>query len=222
PVAEALEPHTYMWNAVVDVAATAVWELTARDLAPRFRQLARTALATGSGLLGSNELTLARLLALTGGQAAAREQFARARTGLEADGRRPLRAIVDHDEALVLLGARPPDRLGAAPLLSAALDQFEALGMDAWAAHARALRDGVRLAAWGPTPGAAVDRLTERELEVLRLIAAGRTNGEIANALVISVRTAEHHVANVDAKIGARGRAEAVAYAVGRGIAASR
>jgi DNA-binding CsgD family transcriptional regulator len=57
---------------------------------------------------------------------------------------------------------------------------------------------------------------------VLRLIAAGRTNREIADALVISVRTAEHHVANVYAKIGARGRSDAVAYAVGRGLAASR
>ena len=56
--------------------------------------------------------------------------------------------------------------------------------------------------------------LTPREVEVLRLIAAGRTSKEIAIALVISVPTVERHVTNLYRKIGARGRAAATAYAL--------
>ena len=49
---------------------------------------------------------------------------------------------------------------------------------------------------------------------MLRLLAVGLSNREIAERLVISVRTAEHHLANAYAKIGARGRSEALAYAL--------
>ena len=60
--------------------------------------------------------------------------------------------------------------------------------------------------------------LTAREAEVLRLLAGGRSNREIAAALGLSVRTAERHVANVYAKLGAHGRAAAAAYAVRHGL----
>jgi pimeloyl-ACP methyl ester carboxylesterase/DNA-binding CsgD family transcriptional regulator len=56
--------------------------------------------------------------------------------------------------------------------------------------------------------------LTAREVEVLRHLAGGRTNDEIAKELFVSVRTVERHVANIYAKIGARGRANATAYAL--------
>ena len=61
--------------------------------------------------------------------------------------------------------------------------------------------------------------LSRRESEVLRLIAAGRTNREIAEALFLSVRTVERHITNVYAKIGARGRADATAFALRHGLA---
>jgi DNA-binding NarL/FixJ family response regulator len=57
-------------------------------------------------------------------------------------------------------------------------------------------------------------RLTERELEVLRLLADGHSNREIAEQLVLSTRTVERHIENVYAKIGVNGRAAATAYAV--------
>jgi DNA-binding CsgD family transcriptional regulator len=60
----------------------------------------------------------------------------------------------------------------------------------------------------------ATDRLTPREAEVLRLLAAGRSNREIAIELVISLRTVEHHIASIYGKIGARRRADAVTYAL--------
>jgi predicted ATPase/DNA-binding CsgD family transcriptional regulator len=60
--------------------------------------------------------------------------------------------------------------------------------------------------------------LSQREAEVLRLIAAGRTNREIADALFLSVRTVERHITNLYAKIDARGRADATAFALRHGL----
>ena len=56
--------------------------------------------------------------------------------------------------------------------------------------------------------------LSRRELEVLRLVAAGRTSHEIAAELFISTRTAEHHIANIYTKIGVSNRAAATRWAV--------
>ncbi|TMG02516.1 MAG: alpha/beta fold hydrolase [Chloroflexi bacterium] len=56
--------------------------------------------------------------------------------------------------------------------------------------------------------------LTAREVEVLRLIAAGRTNLEISRELVLSLRTVARHITNIYGKIGARGKADATAYAI--------
>ena len=61
--------------------------------------------------------------------------------------------------------------------------------------------------------------MTSVEQELLGLVAQGLTNREIAERLVISVRTAEHHLANAYGKIGVRGRAEAVAYALRHDLA---
>ena len=64
--------------------------------------------------------------------------------------------------------------------------------------------------------------LTAREVEVLRLIAAGRTNKEIADELVLSLATVERHNSNIYAKIGARGRTDATAYALKHGLIRGR
>ncbi|HSL09973.1 MAG TPA: HD domain-containing phosphohydrolase [Actinomycetota bacterium] len=60
--------------------------------------------------------------------------------------------------------------------------------------------------------------LSEREVEVLRLVSRGRSNKEIAAELVISVRTAEHHVQHIYGKIGASTRASAAMFAMEHGL----
>ena len=64
-----------------------------------------------------------------------------------------------------------------------------------------------------PLPHAAYG-LSRREAEVLELLAAGRSNAEIADALFISRRTVTTHVSNLYAKLGAASRAEAIAFAL--------
>jgi two-component system, NarL family, response regulator LiaR len=75
------------------------------------------------------------------------------------------------------------------------------------------LRDGRGVRA-APPPSS----LTPRELEILRLIADGRENAEIAELLVISPSTAKNHVANVLEKLGAQNRVQAAVYAVRNGL----
>ena len=61
--------------------------------------------------------------------------------------------------------------------------------------------------------------MSPREIEVLRLLANGETNSQIAASLEISINTVERHVANLYRKIDARGRADATAWAIRNGVA---
>jgi two-component system, NarL family, response regulator NreC len=75
---------------------------------------------------------------------------------------------------------------------------------------------GARLAA-EPEAGSP-DDLSDRELEVLRLIALGHTNNEIAERLFLSVRTVESHRAHIQQKLAMTTRSELVRYAIDRGL----
>ncbi len=77
---------------------------------------------------------------------------------------------------------------------------------------------GARLATSEPEPGAMPDDLSPREVEVLRLIAVGHTNGEIASQLFLSVRTVESHRAHIQQKTQKSSRAELVSYARDNGL----
>ncbi len=76
---------------------------------------------------------------------------------------------------------------------------------------------GARLAAGEATPDPGAETLSAREHEVLRLLALGHTNQEIAGMLFISVRTAETHRARIMQKLGLATRAEIVRYALESG-----
>ena len=73
---------------------------------------------------------------------------------------------------------------------------------------------GARLATEQPAPQGPPDDLSEREVEVLRLIALGHTNNEIAGKLYLSVRTVESHRAHIQQKLRLSTRAELVRYAL--------
>ena len=77
---------------------------------------------------------------------------------------------------------------------------------------------GGLIAAAPDTPAGPPDNLTEREVEVLRLVALGHTNAEISQQLYLSVRTVESHRAHIQQKAGRSTRAELVAYAREHGL----
>jgi len=110
------------------------------------------------------------------------------------------------------------DRDGAAERLRSAAGLASSLGAVLLAEQIALLGRRGRIVLDGvPDRGPADSGLTGRELEVLRLVAAGRSNREIANELFISPKTASVHVSNILGKLGAasRGEAAARAYALG-------
>ena len=89
-----------------------------------------------------------------------------------------------------------------------------------WLQRLARLRAGAHQG-FAPDPLAAAEGLSHREVEVLSLVAAGRSNQEIADALVLSVRTVERHLAHVYDKLGVGGksaRAVASAYGIAHGL----
>ena len=76
---------------------------------------------------------------------------------------------------------------------------------------------GAKLAT-DPTDGGPPDELTPREVEILGLLANGYMNPEVAEQLVLSVRTVETHRANIQRKTGISSRAELIAYAKANGL----
>ena len=89
--------------------------------------------------------------------------------------------------------------------------------------YSAALSDGfdipeLQLQARRPEQKTGVDTLTPREREVLQLIAEGRTNQQIADELVVSVKTVEAHKAHIMDKLKAKSRTDLIRYALRRGI----
>lgn len=130
----------------------------------------------------------------------------------------PLAARVQAEYARLLLNrARREDRERARALRDAAIATARELGLGRVTRLVESLpADGSLPATTARTspPGG----LTAREAEVLALLAAGRTNQEIADALTVSPFTVARHITNLYGKIGARGRADATAYALRHGL----
>jgi DNA-binding CsgD family transcriptional regulator len=128
---------------------------------------------------------------------------------------RPMIAMSREGQARALVALdRPGDRPQAQTLLGEAAATAKELGIHGLADRANALLG--ELAA--PAAPAWPARLTGREVEVLRLIAAGHSNRAIAQALFISPNTVLRHVSNIFTKTGVANRAEAAAYATRHGL----
>lgn len=186
--------------AQVEVALAAGDRDRAGHAADEMEQIAD---ATGQTLLEAMAATARGAVLLAGGEAAAARERLRAARGWWLDLGLP------YEEGLARL------LLAAA---SRAEHDAETARLEARAARAVFARlgvaDGVReadalLAGEERFPG----RLTAREVEVLRLVAAGKTNREIAADLVVSTHTVARHLNNIFAKLGVSSRAAATAFA---------
>lgn len=186
--------------------AVAAGEVAARiaavaDLTGSVRHQGEAALAAGKAVsLRSPRAAVAhfRRAALAFSQASMALPAARSRLLLA-------RALAESDAGLAVTEARSAraafDRLGATAEADAASAFLRQLGVRS-----------------SPGPRRA-GRLSEREQEVLRLIAHGMSNPEIADRLFISPKTAGHHVSSILRKLDLRSRAEAAAYAAVHGTA---
>jgi two-component system response regulator NreC len=139
-----------------------------------------------------------------------------------------LRAASPGTRVVVLTAQQDPSfageamRLGAAgyvPKEAAGRQLLRAIRMVAEGGTYLEPRLGARLAAGVAAARRAAPELTEREVEVLRLIARGHTNREMAERLYLSIRTVESHRARIQRKLGRSSRSDLVKYAVERGLA---
>ncbi len=147
-----------------------------------------------------------RAALLLGAAEAAREQLGVA-VVLPADRAARERAVAMVRAALGEPGLRAAWSAGRGHPLATAIAEVQAMALPTAAGEETGDHHGVRL--------------SPREQEVLGLVAAGKADREIAEALYISVRTAEGHVARLLAKLGAPTRAAAVRTAVAAGLAVS-
>ena len=122
----------------------------------------------------------------------------------------------DYADALCQRGG-PGDRERAVALLDESLAISTELGMRPLMERTQSRREAVETQP--ATPATYPDGLTQREVEVLRLLALGRNNREVAEELVISLRTVAHHVTSILTKTGAANRTEAARYAIRNDIA---
>ena len=172
-------------------------------------------LATGDTSAARDAVDELRQVAATLGSSLLRAHAARAAGAvLKAEGD-PKNALVELRRAFSgfqALGVRY-DAARARVLIAetcATLGDFEAASMES--AAARAVLDLLM-----PTP-TSLEGLTQRELEILRLLASGKTNRGISQSLVISEKTVASHVSHIFTKIGVTSRSAATAYAYDHGL----
>lgn len=203
------------------VAALALWvevELARGGIDPACAAAgaleARAAVRADRRTAGHAALAAGRVAAAEGDVAAAESALARAIDRFAGAGMPYEAARARLDLAILNAATRPES---AALDAAAAADVLERLGAAPAAGAAAALAR--RLGAPARTGPRDLGVLTRREREVLVLLAAGLSNAEIAQRLVISPKTASHHVSNVLGKLGLRTRAAAAAHAA-RGLSA--
>jgi class 3 adenylate cyclase/DNA-binding CsgD family transcriptional regulator len=170
-------------------------------------------LGSGIACCGSADRYLGLLSTTMGRWSEAQQHFEEA---LAMNGRIDARVPLAHTQndyaAMLLARSEAGDRERAISLLRESLESAREIGMRALEEHVARRLDEL-------SGASAPDELTAREMEVLRLIAIGRSNADIATALSISLNTVATHVRNILAKTGCANRTEAAAYAMRRGLA---
>jgi DNA-binding CsgD family transcriptional regulator len=216
PILATLPLREYTVNGGVAVVARAAWET--QDPTHAAKLLARTHQLLADGItasaFGPLAATAGQLSSLAGDDAAATSWFATARQELDAQDLPPLRALVAFDE---LRAARRAGREPSDQAIAAVDAAFTELSMTGWRTRLDRWRAG-DAAPERTRRTEAPDGLSPREVEVLRLLAAGGSNKGIARDLYLSPATVQRHVANIYLKIDARNRAEATTYAHRHGI----
>jgi ATP/maltotriose-dependent transcriptional regulator MalT len=191
----------------------------AGDLAAAERardELRRIAAALGTASLGASAAAAEGTLLRRGGDApGAVSRFEAAVGGYEESGApfETARARLDLAEALAATG----EAAGARREVNRALETFSALGAERDAQRARDALDRLEPPVRSKRP-AGGPPLTGRQLEILRLVAQGLSNPEIAARLRLSDHTVKRHVANLLTKLHLSSRAAAAAYAARQGL----
>ena len=169
-------------------------------------------LGAGIACCGSADRYLGLLSTVIARWPEAQEHFEAALAMNERIGARVALAHTQHDYAAMLLTrGEAGHRERAISLLQSSLESAREIGM-------RALEEGVAKRLDELSGPSTPDDLTAREAEVLRLIAIGRSNADIATVLSISLSTVATHVRNILAKTGCANRTEAAAYAIRHGL----
>lgn len=200
-------------DAKVGLALVAVVQGDAQSAAEQYRELE----GYPHLMLPNMKCHLGRVLGLLsrtmGDHVAAARHFEQTLTFCRKAGYAPELGWTCHDYAETMLSAPGGlDGTKVRELLAEGAPIAERLGMKPLAARLAGQRE--KLAARRGDQPEFPNGLTARQAEVLRLIADGKTNREIAVQLVLSQRTVQRHIADVYAKIGARNRAEATAFAL--------
>jgi DNA-binding CsgD family transcriptional regulator len=193
-------------RAAVEILLAANDAAAARNAA---EELTRTANAIDAPFLRAASFAAAGAVALADGDPSAAMAQLRAACAIWRELEAPYE-LARARESTGLAYRQLGDEEGAQLELEAASDTYERLG---------ARPDAARLASLANTPSPDVHGpLTGREVEVLRLIAAGKTNRAIATELTISEKTVARHVSNILTKLDLPSRSAATAYAYSRNL----
>ncbi len=213
--AEGLEPlREGLWLASLTYLADAASAVAHREVAaavyPLLMPLAGTNVMIGHGVAcyGAADRYLGMLASVLGDGDAAASHFEIALELNRRMGARTWLAHTAYQYGRTLLRSGETDR--AAQLLAEAVRLADEVGMPTLLARARLLAPESR--------SALPDGLSGRELDVLRLVARGRSNREIGEALFISEHTAANHVRSILRKTSSANRAEATGYAYRHGL----
>ncbi len=217
---EGLEAFRDLWLAsltyLTDACAVLRDEALAAELYTELAPLTGTNVMIGHLVVcyGAADRYLGKLAAILGEWERADEHF---ETAIALNRKMEMRTWLAHTEyeyARMLLAQGPAERGKATSRLGRAAELAGDIGLSTLSSRITALGAPV-------VPAGLPDELSEREVEVLRLVARGLSNREIGSALFISEHTAANHIRSILRKTGCANRTEAASYAHRRGLAAT-